>query len=407
MTFSIRAITEEERPDFRQMMGLVFNFDPTDEGVESFNAILETERTICAFDGEKMIGTAGAFSLDMTVPGGSLPTAGTTMVTVLSTHRRRGALRRMMRAHLDEAREHGDVLAGLWASESSIYGPFGFGPAAMMISAEIDRRHAAFAGPPLGSGRVRLVELDEAKRLLPIVYEQARLARPGMYARSAVWWEHSTMRDPENRRGGATSYRYAVYEEDSAPRGYVQYRAKEEWDDDGFPNGEVRVSDLQAVDLAASDAIWRYVSSIDLIRKISHWNLPIDDPLLWLLAEPRRLTRRISDSLWICLIDIPAALAGRRYAREGRLTIGVRDDFSPENTGTYRLETSGPEADCTPTTTDPDLQLTAADLGSIYMGGIRLRELALAGRIEGSAEAIAQADAMFQWHPAPWCPEVF
>ena len=102
-------------------MGLAFGFDPTDEDLESFKAILETDRTVCAFDGTHLIGTAGAFSLDMTVPGGRAPVAGTTMVTVLATHRRRGVLRQMMRAHLDEARAQGDVLAALWASESSIY----------------------------------------------------------------------------------------------------------------------------------------------------------------------------------------------------------------------------------------------------------------------------------------------
>ncbi len=407
MTFIIRAITEDERPEFRRLMGLAFGFDPTDEGTDSFKAILETERTICAFDGDQMVGTAAAFSLDMTVPGAVLPVAGTTMVTVLTTHRRRGALRLMMRAHLDEARENGDLLAGLWASESSIYGRFGFGAAATKVDAEIDPRYVAFDGPPLGSGRVRLVGLDEAQRLLPAVYEQSRLMRPGMSARSEVWWENMTMRDPETRRAGATSYRYAVYEENGVPRGYVQYRAKEQWDDDGFPNGEVRISDLQAVDLAASDAIWRYVGSIDLIRKISHWNLPIDDPLISRLTDPRRLTRRLSDSLWMCLIDVPSVLAGRRYSQAGRLTVEVRDDFSPSNAGTYLLETDGGETDCSPTTSPAEVQISASDLGAIYMGGVRLLDLAAAGRVGGSPENIRRADAMFFWHPAPWCPEVF
>lgn len=407
MTFTIRAIKEDERSEFRRLMGLAFNFDPKDEGTESFHAILETERTISAFEGEQMVGTTAAFSLDMTVPGAVLPVAGTTMVTVLPTHRRRGALRQMMRAHLDEAREHGDVLAGLWASESSIYGRFGFGAAVTMVDAEIDRRHTGFRGPPVGSGAVRLVDLDEAKQLLAAVYEQARLLRPGMYDRSATWWEHSVFRDPESRRGGATSYRYAVYEEKGAPRGYVQYRAKEKWDDDGFPNGEVRISDLQALDLAAADAIWRYVSSIDLIRKISHWNLPIDDPLTWMLTDPRRLTRRVSDSLWMCPIDIPTALAGRRYSQDGRLVLEVHDEFSPSNTGTYLLETTGDETACTPTTSAADVQMTASDLGAIYMGGVRLLDLAAADRVEGSPADLRRADAMFSWHPAPWCPEVF
>jgi predicted acetyltransferase len=407
MTFTIRPITDDERGEFRRVMGLVFNFDPTDEGDTAFNAILEVDRTVCAFDGARLVGTAGAFSLDMTVPGGVLPVAGTTMVTVLATHRRRGALRQMMRAHLDEAREHGDALAGLWASESSIYGRFGYGPAASMFDAEIDRRHAVFRSPPLGTGTVRLVETEEAGQLLPAVYERTRLLRPGMYARSGAWWEHSTMRDPESRRAGATSYRYAVYEEAGAPRGYVQYRAKENWNEDGFPEGEMRVSDLQALDLAAADALWRYVVSVDLVQKIGYWNLPIDDPLPWLLSEPRRLKGRVSDSLWICPIDIAKALGGRHYSQPGRLILEVRDEFNEWNNGTYLLETTGTVAECSPTNAEPDIRLSAADLGSVYLGGVRLRTLAAAGRIGGTPEALDRADALFTWHPAPWCPEIF
>ncbi|MDR9450817.1 MAG: GNAT family N-acetyltransferase [Acidimicrobiia bacterium] len=407
MTFSVRAITEDERPEFRRVMGLAFGFDPTDEGTESFNAILETERAICAFDGPQMIGTAAAFSLEMTVPGGVLPVAGTTMVSVLATHRRRGVLRQMMRAHLDEAREHGDVLAGLWASESSIYQRFGFGSAATKLAVEIERGYAALRGGPRGSGTVRLVDLDEAKRLLPVVFQKTRLVRPGMIDRSDTDWQHGVFRDPEDRRGGATAYRYAVYEEAGIPRGYVQYRGKEHWDDDGFPNGEVRVTELQALDLAAADGLWRYIASIDLVHKISYWNLPVDDPLNWMLIDPRRLTRRISDSLWMCPIDIPAALAGRRYSREGRLVLEVHDEFNPWNNGTYLLDTTGDKPECHPTHAEADLTITAADLGSIYLGGVRLLDLARAERVEGTPEAIAGADAMFQWHPAPWCPEVF
>lgn len=228
-----------------------------------------------------------------------------------------------------------------------------------------------------------------------------------MYDRSDVWWEHSVFRDPESRRQGATSYRYAVYEENGAPRGYVQYRGKEQWDDDGFPNGEVRVTEIQALDLAAADGLWRYIASIDLIRKISYWNLPFDDPLNWMLIDPRRLIRRISDSLWMCPVDIPAALAGRRYSREGRLVLEVHDEFNSWNNGTFLLEARSDEPECCPTKAKADLTITAADLGSIYLGGVRLRDLALAGRVEGTPAAIAGADAMFQWHPAPWCPEVF
>jgi predicted acetyltransferase len=407
MTFAVRPITEDERPEFRRLMGLAFGSDPTDDGLEAFKAILEIDRTVCAFEGSRMIGTAGAFSLDMTVPGGRAPVAGTTLVSVLATHRRRGVLRQMMRAHLDEARERGDVLAALWASESSIYGRFGYGSAATRLDVEIERGHAALLGPPKGSGTVRLVDSAEAQVLLPSVFQTTLRGRPGMFDRSEVWWNQRVFRDPESRRGGATSYRYAVYEETGTPRGYVQYRAKEDWDANDFPIGEVRINDFQAVDVAAADSLWRYVFSIDLIRMIKYWNLPADEPLPWLLADPRRLHRRVTDSLWVCPIDIPAALSARKYSRDGRLSIEVRDGFNPWNNGIYDLETDGDQAHCTRGISPPQVRLSASDLGAVYLGGVRPLDLMAAGRLDGSVADVLRADAMFAWHPAPWCQEVF
>lgn len=407
MTFTVRPITEDERPEFRRLMGLAFGFDPPNEGLEPFKAILEIDRTVSAFDGDQMIGTAGAFSLDLTVPGGRAAVAGTTMVSVLATHRRRGVLRHMMRAHFDEARERGDLLAALWASESSIYGRFGYGPAVTRVDAEIERDHVVLPGPPRGAGTVRLVDPTEARLLLPTVFAKTRLMRPGMFDRSEAWWEHRVFRDLESRRGGATSYRYAVFEEEGAPRGYVQYRAKEDWDEDELPIGEIRINDLQAVDLAAADGLWRYLGSIDLIRKIKYWNLPADEPLRWLLADPRRLHRRNTDSLWVCPIDIPAALAARKYSRDGTLLIEVTDDFNPGTSGTYLLEANGDEVNCVRSSSVPQVRLAASDLGAIYLGGVRPLTLAAAGRIKGSGPDLRLADSMFLWHPAPWCQEVF
>lgn len=407
MAFTVRRITAAERLTFRRLLGLAFSYDPDAEGEEAFNALFELDRSVCAFDGESMVGTAGAFSLAMAVPGGTVPAAGTTMVTVLATHRRRGALRAMMRAHLDEARGRGDLVAGLWASESAVYGRFGYGPAAQLIDATLDRRHAGLRDGIDPPGSVRIVDAGEAFGIMPEVYEKARPARPGMFARRQAWWQHRILRDPESARKGASAFRYAVYEEEGSPRGYVRYRAKEEWDDDGFPRGRVWVVELQALDLAASAALWRYLTGIDLVRMIGYWNLPVDDPLPWLLADPRRLTRRMSDSLWIRLVDIAGALAARRYSSNERLVVEVIDEFCPWNQGRYELEAREGESRCAEVRTSPELRLPVASLGAVYLGGHSFRELASAGLVDGSVDAVAKADRLFSWFPAPWCPEIF
>src|SRR2546423_12328424 len=96
-----------------------FGREPPDEAwAERWVKNFELERMHAAFDGDRIVGGAGAFALRMTVPGGAaLPTAGVSGVGVLPTHRRRGIPRSMMRGHLDDIHDRGEPLAALWASE--------------------------------------------------------------------------------------------------------------------------------------------------------------------------------------------------------------------------------------------------------------------------------------------------
>ena len=138
------------------------------------------------------------------------------------------------------------------------------------------------------------------------------------------------------------------------------------------------------------------------------WDRPVDDPMLWMALEPRRLGFRVGDGLFVRLVDLPAALAGRRYGAEDRLVLDVRDAFCPWNEGRHEL-TGGPGgASCERTERDPDLTLATHDLAAAYLGGVGFRTLARAGRVvEETDGALARADAMFETDPAPWCPVVF
>ena len=406
MDFSIRPIRQDELPALDRALGWGFGGDPVPEEPNRFDAAF-LERCRCVFDGKEMVGTCGAFGLDLAVPGGTLATAGTTIVTVRASHRRRGLLRAMMQEHLRDVEERGEPLAALWASESSIYARFGYGPAADLWHFEVERAHADFARPSEAAGRCRQVELPEAEKILPEVYEQLWRDRPGHFARSASWWEHRHLHDPQRGRGGASAYRYVIYEEAGRPRGYVQYRIKSNYDAAGLPRDALRVMHLEGLDAAARGALWRYVFEVDLVEKVLAWNQPADCELPWLLADRRRAVSSPRDALWVRLHDIPAALAGRRYAAEGRVVFGVRDAFWPGNSGSYALEAGPDGAACRRTSEHPEIQLDACDLGSVYLGGHRLRTLARAGRAEGSKSALERADAMLGWDPAPWCPEIF
>ena len=407
MSYAIRAASRDEVGEFYRQMALGFGWDVAEGADEGFAAFLEAERSQCAFDGGEMVGTLGTHSLDLAVPGGVLATGGTTMVTVRPSHRRRGILRQMMRAHLDEAAGRGEPLAALWASESQIYERFGFGCASELCRIAVERAHSGFAEIPEFSGRCRLLTLEEARRHLPPVYEKLWRDRPGHFARSPLWWEARHFSDLVWKRAGASALRFALYERDGEARGYLQYRQQARSDDSGLPRGRLHVVELQAEDADARAALWHHALGVDLIDEVQAWNQPLDDPLYWLLADPRRARRSLRDGIWVRVLDVPAALAGRRYAVEERLTLQVSDAMRPENAGTYVLEGGPDGAECSRGTEPAEIELDVADLGSVLMGGSRVAILARAGRIRGEARDLARADRFFAWDPPPWCPEIF
>jgi len=369
--------------------------------------VFERERALAAFDGPDVVGTVSAYSMRMTVPGGAdPPIAGVTDVTVQATHRRRGILTELTRRQLHDVHQRGEPLAALWTSETPIYGRFGYGMAFQQESWKIERLHAAYERPHAPGGSIRFVDVEEARSAAPAVWDRVRAERPGMITRNDAFW-NDRFRDPEHHRRGATAYFCGVYEQDGRTDGYVMYRIRDKWDD-GSPAAELIVSELVTATDDAHAALWRLCFDVDLVATVEADQRPLDDPLPWRLADPRRLRRSPGDAIWLRIVDAPAALRTRRYAADGRITMEIRDDFCSWNQGVYELEGGPKGAECKPTDREPDITLTASDLAAAYMGATRLSTLAHAGRIHARTDsALHTADAMFTWHIAPWCPEVF
>jgi predicted acetyltransferase len=404
MSYDIRPITRDEFTAFEEVDSIAFGYTPDERESERTREYMEFDRTLAVFDGTDIVGTTCIFSFDMSLPGGSLPTAGVSWVSVRPTHTRRGILTMMMRRQLNDVLERGEAIAALWASESLIYGRFGYGLAAQNAALSIERDHAALAFDHPAPGTIRLVERDEALTNWPECHERARLQRPGVITRSPKWWQFRKI--PDKRPDGGRKRFLAQYEEDGEVRGFARYEWAMNWGDDGKPV-VLRVQDLVAETPGAYTALWKLVLGTDLVTVVEASNRPIDEPLYHMLADPRRLKQRLHDSLWIRLVDVPKALEGRRYTREGTITMAIHDDFCEWVGGKYTLETGAEGGRCTRTTGPADITLHARDLGAVYLGGTRLATLAAAGRVNGSPEAIALADAMFAWEPLPCCPEIF
>lgn len=406
MQYPIRKITPEDKDRFVKTMSIPFGMDPSPGMTARFRIAMECAELRAAFDGEQMVSTFGAYPLNLTVPGGnSVPTAGTTLVTVLTTHRRQGVLTAHMRQHFQEAYESGQPLAALWASESHIYGRFGYGPSAEGARITIQKSHATLLEPIDIRGSMRLVDAEEALKIFPEIYRPLVKTRPGMFERSQDWWKVRILADPEEMRRGATSHRRVLHVREDQPAGYAIYRTHPAF---SHQPAELQVVELFGLDALVERALWQYLFGVDLIATITHWNLPVDDPLSWWVEQPRELQRKLADSVWVRPVNVVEALNKRRYPAAGDLVFQFRDDYCPWNEGTFRLNVSQDgQGHCEKTQAPAELVLTPFTLGSVYLGGHPVRQLARAGLITGSPEAIHKADALFSWTIKPWCQEVF
>lgn len=375
-----------------------FGNEPSEERIERFSRNLPIERMHAAWDSDLIVGGAGAFAFELTVPGAVVSTAGITVVGTAPTHRRRGVLRAMMRAQLDDIHERGEPVGLLWASEDTIYGRFGYGMASYAGRISIAREFSAFARPLDQELGVRFVEQDEALRLFPRVWDKVRTTIPGMLGRSHDWWRYRILFEDTG-----PPKRLVVLERGGRPEGYAIYRHKANWTDGTFES-EVDVVEAIALDGRPLAETWRYLLDIDWAARVTARLLPIDHQLFQLLAKPRHMRFRVGDGLWARLVDVGVALSARSYAADEAVVLDVVDEFCPWNEGRWRLA----DGTAKRSTASPQLRCDVTALGSAYLGAFSFSELVRGGRVEELRRgAAARADAMFRWGRAPWCPEIF
>ncbi|MEU1011745.1 GNAT family N-acetyltransferase [Streptomyces sp. NPDC005890] len=371
-------------------------------------SVTEFDRSLGVWDGDTLVGTAGAFSFRMTVPGGAVvPTAGVTMVSVAATHRRRGVLTSMMRRLLDDARAKGEPLAALFASEPAIYGRFGYGSATFQLNAEIDTSRVTLALPE-GTDEVRVRYTPPADVLAECeaVYAALVPRRPGMLARQPGW-ERAALVDPESERQGASALQCVVAERDGEITGYARFRTKMGWGPSGH-DGTVTLEDLAALDPASEAALWRFLFGIDLMTTLKVRARPVDDAWQHLVSDLRRCLPQPRDAGYVRLVDVGAALSARTYLTPVDVVFEVEDAFCPWNAGRWRLTGDAKGASCERTADAADLALSVRELGAAYLGGVSLLSLAAAGRVrELRPGALAEASVGFGSPVAPWFPHGF
>jgi len=395
-------ITADEIPAFAAAIEGAFHHDPSADDVERLRRKLEPERSLVMRDGEQIVATTSIYSRRMTVPGGELPIAGVTQVGVLATHRRRGMLTALMRRQLADIHELGqEAVAALWATESGIYGRFGYGVASMVAELDVAVRDARLRSAP-PAAQARLSKPADAIDAMREIHDSTRPSRPGMLDRAGPWWE-IRVDDPSDDREGYGPLRAVVIEGVA----YALYSVKVKFDFDR-PASEVSVREALAVTPEGQAAIWSFLLGLDLTRRLVYELAAADDPLRHLITGPEAVRERVADSLLVRLVDVPRALRERTYAAPFEVVFELADEVCPWNVGRYALRWDGETATCAPTALPAGLELGVAELGAAYLGGTTLDVLARAGRVrELRSGALAAASRAFRSDRAPYCPEIF
>lgn len=384
--------------------------DPAEEAAQALAALpWDRAAGIEGPDGT-LVAFHASFPFSLPVPGGSAPAAALTSVGVHPAHRRKGLLTEMVRDHLKRSRERGEVASALFAAEQAIYGRFGYGRAAFDLRMTIPR--GAALRPVAGASglTVRMERIDVARHgdLVETVHLAAGAGRPGWVARSSIALQEYHLRPAESRRQGSERLKILVVEDGPTPVGYALFARKGEWTAQG-PRGVVRVREAVTTSPAAAHRLWSTLIDLDLMATIETWLQPVDDPLLQLLVDSRAAAPRIVDNLWVRILDLPAALMGRRYPSPVDVVLEVTDALIPENAGRWRL-VGGPDGatvDAAPNA-EPDLSLDIRELGAAYLGGISLSALGTAGLVtEHRAGALLAAASAFSWPLAPVCSWIF
>lgn len=346
------------------------------------------------------VATYSSYDKTLNVGAGRLlPVRMISDVTVSPTHRRQGLLRSLITQDLDEAADQGLPLAALTVSEGSIYGRFGFGVATHRRHIEVDTTSRFALRGQADDGSVELVEPVEAWPAVRSVFAGFHERTRGSVERPQ-FYETILTGAFDFESGPDKKLRTAVHlDATGEPDGYVAYKPGER--KDGIRTLEV--VDLVALTPAAYLRLWRFIADIDLAQRAAWRESPVGDPLEWATVDPFVVTvTKVSDTLWVRVLDVVTALEARVWGADGEVVLEVADPLG-HAAGRFRVATTDGRASIAPTQDEPGVRLEADTLGALYLGGVAVGTLRAAGRLTGDPRALDSWAAMADTGPAPYC----
>lgn len=390
-----RASAEELR-----RTGTVYANEPIGFVAVYDDAAQETDEF--SYSGLFPIATFGHYEKSFNIGGPELvPAHLITMVTVAASHRRQGILSAMMRHSLDAAVEAGRPVALLTASESTIYGRFGFGIATREVKYELNCAGGLrFKSPSVGT--VTNADPSKIGDVAATIFARAHAQNPGSVDRQGTYLEYKTGRWSDDVTVPNRTLRALIYRGPSGePEGFVTY-AFNGW---GWKPPTIGIRNFVAASDSAELALWEHLANLDLIEKIVWPKAPVDTALFYALEDSGALnTVNVDHHLWVRVLDVPRALTSRSWLADGDFSLRIRDRWGYAE-GTFSVSIRGGVASVRLVDNpDPaaDMELDVATLGALMLGDTSVSQLVRAGLIDVNVPP-AKLDALWTTAVKPFC----
>ncbi len=407
MAIEIRSCKDREEVDqYGKVVAYVFAESDKDALATEMSGT-QPDWTTCAWVDGKMATTMGTFPFTVRLNGAPVHMGGVTAVGTLPQFRRKGLLRQVMGLGFNQMRERGQSIAILWASMSAIYQRFGYGSASSDVKYSFDPRFAGFALPQEPTGRVELMEKEDAYPVIKQIYIQYATPRNLHIHRSSILWDVGTLRPAKKDQ----PVYIGVYRNgDGEARGHIVYNTKSADSPDPGPDQVLNVKDFVYLDMDAFRGLWEYIRGHDLVGRVNiRGAFGEDDPARDLLMEPRMLNRKVNDGIWMRIVDVEKAIPQRPYGGRGALVFEIQGDtMCPWNEGAWEMETSGTVTEVHKSSRQPQLSMPINSLASLMSGHRSATALARIGLITAHDDrALPVADELFHTVYPPNCPNGF
>ena len=365
------------------------------------------EQTFCAFSDGRMVSTYRAIPYVVYLNGAEAPAAGIADVGTLPQYRRQGFARKVVSHHFQQMREKKEQsIAILWPSRGGIYRRYGYDFVTMQVKYRIDPTNIHFTDPSPPAGAFTEIR-EENIATLSEIYHSFASERNGYLRRPSEWWHAHAL-----KRAKSSLITGALYSEGNKPRGYVFYTVETVREGTFHHEHRVTVEEITYLDMRAFRATWNYLAGMDLTSTIILPSVSTDDPLPYLLVEPRGIIRQETESSTTSLmgriIDVERAMSQRGYNCDGRLIFEVNDEMCPWNQGRWEMDISGGAAGLKRTKKTPQVTMNIDTLTALLFNYMSASFAARIGRIDiTNPDALPVWDTVMNTAYKPFCPDHF